>query len=57
MMKSSLYFIPKKAGFYKYFENTIDYILKNSDIVIHYVTSDPEDAIFQKMSQELYIII
>ena len=43
-----LVFYSEKSGFYKYFENTIDYILKNSDIVIHYVTSDPEDAIFQK---------
>ena len=25
----------------------IDYVLKNSDLVIHYITSDPKDAIFQ----------
>ncbi len=46
--EKQLVFYSEKSGFYKYFENIIDYILKNSDIVIHYVTSDPEDAIFQK---------
>lgn len=43
-----LVFYSESSGFYKYFENVIEYILKNSNIVIHYVTSDPNDAIFQK---------
>ncbi|MDR0556690.1 MAG: membrane protein insertase YidC [Treponema sp.] len=43
-----LVFYSEKSGFYKYFENVIEYILRNSDIVIHYVTSDPDDAIFRK---------
>lgn len=33
-------------GYYKYFGRLIDYILENSDIVIHYVTSDLNDKIF-----------
>ncbi|MDR3137180.1 MAG: CDP-glycerol glycerophosphotransferase family protein [Coriobacteriales bacterium] len=33
-------------GFYKYFSGIIDYLLKHSDITIHYVTSDPNDHIF-----------
>lgn len=43
-----LVFYSERSGFYKYFENVIEYILNNSDIIIHYVTSDPEDAIFEK---------
>lgn len=39
-------FYAEKSGFYKYFKNVIQYILENSDIVIHYVTSDPRDAAF-----------
>ena len=35
------------SGFYRYFEKIIDYILKNSNIVIHYITSDPNDNIFK----------
>jgi len=46
--EKQLVFYSEKSGFYKYYENIIDYILKNSDIVIHYVTSDPDDAIFQR---------
>ena len=41
-------FYAEKSGFYKYFKNIIEYILEHSDIVIHYVTSDPHDAIFKK---------
>lgn len=41
-----LVFYSEKNGFYKYFQNTIEYILDNSDVVIDYVTSDPNDAVF-----------
>jgi YidC/Oxa1 family membrane protein insertase len=40
-------FYSEKSGFYKYFKHVIEYILEHSDIIIHYVTSDPRDAIFQ----------
>ncbi|MGE5633330.1 MAG: membrane protein insertase YidC [Caulobacteraceae bacterium] len=46
--EKQLVFYSEKSGFYKYFENIIDYILNNSEIVIHYVTSDPDDVIFQR---------
>lgn len=45
-----LVFYSEKNGFYKYFQNVIEYILKNSDVVIDYVTSDPADAIFKMTS-------
>lgn len=48
-----LVFYSEKSGFYKYYELTINYILENSDIVIHYVTSDPEDAIFSRNSPRI----
>ncbi|MCD7964929.1 MAG: membrane protein insertase YidC [Clostridiales bacterium] len=40
-------FYSEQSGFYKYFSNIIDGILKLSDYEIHYVTGDPDDAIFQ----------
>ena len=43
-----LMFYAEGSGYYKYFANIIESILKNSDLVIHYVTSDPDDAIFSK---------
>lgn len=42
----------EKSGFYKYFENIIESLLKNTSITIHYVTNDPKDAIFAKSEQE-----
>ena len=37
----------EKSGFYKYFKDVMEYILKRSNAVIHYVTSDPKDQIFE----------
>ena len=46
-----LVFYSESNGFYKYYDGMIDYILKNTNIPIHYITSDPNDHIFQ-MSKE-----
>lgn len=47
-----LVFYSESSGFYKYFENIIEYLLTHSNIIIHYITSDPDDAIFQKAQKE-----
>ena len=36
----------ERSGFYKYYEALIAGLLKKSNVVIHYVTNDPHDAIF-----------
>ena len=41
-------FYSEGSGFYKYFRALIEALLRDTDLTIHYVTSDPEDAIFQK---------
>lgn len=41
-----LVFYSERSGFYKYYSDMIEYILAHSDTTIHYVTSDPEDALF-----------
>jgi len=41
-----LVFYSEGSGFYKYFEKLIDELLRRSNIVIHYITSDPNDQIF-----------
>ena len=43
-----LVFYSEANGFYKYFQGFIEYILNNSDITIHYVTSDINDKVFNK---------
>ena len=40
-------------GFYKYYKGMIDYICENSDIKIHYVTSDPHDNIFKDEREQI----
>lgn len=40
-------FYSEGNGFYKYFQNVIEWLLKKTDIIIHYVTSDPHDEVFK----------
>lgn len=39
--------------FFKYYSGMIDYICTHSDIVIHYVTSDPNDKIFEDSRKQI----
>jgi YidC/Oxa1 family membrane protein insertase len=41
-----LVFYSEKSGFYKYFEKIINELIRRSNVIIHYVTSDPNDQIF-----------
>lgn len=45
-------FYSEKNGFYKYYKNIIEEIIKRTNIVIHYITSDPLDEVFQMESQQ-----
>jgi YidC/Oxa1 family membrane protein insertase len=45
--KKEIVFYSEASGFYKYFQYFIDYILENSDITVHYLTSDLNDQVFQ----------
>ena len=37
----------EKSGFYKYYKDVMDFMLKYSNVIIHYVTNDPKDQIFK----------
>lgn len=39
-------FYSEKNGFYKYYKNIIEEIIRRTNVVIHYITSDPEDEVF-----------
>ncbi len=47
-----LVFYAERSGFYKYYEALIDYLLKKTNVVIHYVTNDPDDAVFSLSQQQ-----
>lgn len=42
----------ERSGFYKYYKDLIAELLKRSNLVIHYVTNDYNDAIFQIAEKE-----
>ena len=44
--EKQIVFYSESSGFYKYFHRIIDVLLRESDVTIHYVTSDPKDAVF-----------
>ena len=41
-----LVFYSESSGFYKYYAGMIGYVMEHSDLVIHYITSDPNDQVF-----------
>ena len=41
-----LVFYSESSGFYKYFQGAIEWLLVNTDVIIHYLTSDPDDQVF-----------
>lgn len=47
-----LVFYSEKSGFYKYFQDVMEYLLAHSNITIHYITSDPDDQIFEIARQQ-----
>lgn len=47
IVNKKLVFYSESNGFYKYYEGIINYILKHTNITIHYITSDYNDNIFK----------
>ncbi len=41
-----LVFYSEGKGFYKYYQNIIEEIIRRTNIVVHYITSDPTDDVF-----------
>jgi len=48
-----LVFYSESSGFWKYFERIIAYVLQHSDLTVYYVTSDPDDRIFENNHPQL----
>ena len=40
-------FYSERSGFYKYYKEIIEYLLKKTSVRIHYITNDPNDVIFE----------
>lgn len=50
-----LVFYSEKSGFYKYFQDVIEWLLAHSNLTIHYITSDPKDQIFELAKEQKQI--
>jgi len=53
--EKQIVFYSEKNGFYKYFQNVIETILRKTDIVIHYITSDPMDEVFSLANENFRV--
>ncbi len=49
-------FYSEKSGFWKYFRDTAEELLKQSNVRIHYVTNDPDDQVFRIAEKEPRIL-
>lgn len=47
-----LVFYSEKSGFYKYYAEIIEYLLKKTTVSIHYITNDPNDIVFEKCKEQ-----
>ena len=47
-----LVFYSESSGFYKYYQNIIEELLRRTNVNIHYITSDPHDQIFALAEKE-----
>ena len=53
--EKQIVFYSEKNGFYKYFKSVIEIILRKTDIVIHYITSDPKDEVFALVNDNFQV--
>lgn len=47
-----LVFYSESSGFYKYYAEIIEYLLKKTTVSIHYITNDPNDIVFEKAKEQ-----
>lgn len=50
--RKKIVFYSEKNGFYKYYKNIIEEIIRRTNIVVHYITSDPKDEVFAMESEQ-----
>lgn len=52
VVNKKLVFYSESSGFYKYFQNIIEELLRRTNVTIHYITSDPDDQVFALAENE-----
>lgn len=49
-------FYSEKSGFWKYYKDIVEQLLRRTNIKVHYITNDPDDQIFEIAKKEPRII-
>lgn len=52
ILNKHLVFYSESSGFYKYFKGMIEWLLKNTNLTIHYITGDPDDQVFELAKEQ-----
>jgi len=52
-LKKNLVVYSEGSGFWKYFFAIVNHVTEHSDIIVHYVTSDPNDRIFETTNPQI----
>lgn len=50
-----LVFYSESSGFYKYYKGMIEYILENTNLTVHYITSDYHDQVFEIAKEQKHL--
>ena len=52
IVNKHIVFYSEKSGFYKYYKDLIEELLKRSNLSVHYITNDPNDVVFEVAKTE-----
>lgn len=55
IVNKKVVFYSENTGFYKYYKGMIEYLLEHTNLNIHYITSDPNDKIFELAQEQTKI--
>lgn len=56
VLNKHVVFYSEKSGFWKYYKDIVEQLLKRTNIKIHYITNDPDDQIFEIAKEQPRII-
>lgn len=56
VLNKHVVFYSEKSGFWKYFKDIVEELLRRTNLKIHYVTNDPNDQVFELAKKEPRII-
>lgn len=50
--RMKIVFYSENKGFYKYYQNIVEEIIRRTNVVVHYITSDPKDPVLERENDQ-----